>query len=81
MSELSMQCLSILVSSVLNERERLLKRIQEVSDEVEEEERLSERVMDIDRVLGELEEAYEAGRAKEPVYPSFEARYTAVFPS
>ncbi|MCW7536747.1 hypothetical protein OOT46_02625 [Aquabacterium sp. A7-Y] len=81
MSELSMQCLAIAVSSVLNERERLLSRIQEISEDAEEEERLSERVMDIDRVLGELEEAYEDRRAEEPLYPSFEALYTAIFPT
>lgn len=79
MYELSTECLFVAISSVLGERERLIRKLGEISAEEDEEERLSERVMDMDRVIGELAAAYEAQRVQDPAYPAFEVLYASFF--
>jgi hypothetical protein len=72
MSELSVETLMRAIGALTLECEALLRRIEQVSPEVDAEESLSERVMDIEQSLGELRGVYEAQRGNAKVYPPFD---------
>ncbi len=73
MTEISTHSLMLAISSMIADRERLIRKIDTEATEVDEEEHFTELVMDIDRALNEFVDIYETRRDDDDdEFPSYE---------